>query len=122
MICDPRMLTPRSSRTRFPFPASGFRSSELVADASHGDDVRRRGGIIFNLLPQPADVHVDGARAAVVVVSPDMLEGGVAGKNPGGGADQEAPPLEILRRQGDLPAVPHDLVRGGVQLHVSCAL
>src|SRR5947209_13354908 len=106
MICDPRMLTPRSSRTRFPFPfpASGFRSSELVADASHGDDVCRRGGIIFNLLPQPADVHVDSARAAVVVVSPDMLEEEVAGKHPVGVADQEPQQLEFLRLQVDLPA------------------
>src|SRR3989442_3692290 len=111
MICDPRMLTPRSSRTRFPFPASGFRSSELVADASHGDDVCRRGGIIFNLLPQPADVHVDGARAAVVVVSPDMLEEEVAGKHPVGVADQEAPQIQILRRQVDFPAVQHYLLR-----------
>src|SRR2546425_11957588 len=105
MICDPRMLTPRSSRTRFPFPASGFRSSEFVADATHGDNVRRRGGIIFNLLPQPADVHVDGARATVVVVSPDMLEEEVAGEHPVGVGDQEPPQLEFLCRQVDLPAV-----------------
>src|SRR2546425_11102846 len=104
MICDPRMLTPRSSRTRFPFPASGFRSSELVADASHGDDVRRRGGVIFNLLPQPADVHVDGARAAGVVVSPDMLEEGGAGKKPGGVAGQGPQPIAILWRPVGLPA------------------
>src|SRR3989449_6964996 len=104
MICDPRILTPRSSRTRFPFPASGFRSSELVADAPHGDDVRRRGGIILNLLPQPADVHVDGSRTAVVVVSPDMLEEEVAGKHPVGVADQEPQQLKFLRRQIDLPA------------------
>src|SRR2546427_7496341 len=107
MICDPRMLTPRSSRTRFPFPASGFRSSEFVADASHGDDVRRRGGIIFNLLPQPADVHVDGARAAVVVVSPDMLEEEVAGKHPVGVADPEPQQLEFLFRQVRLIALHH---------------
>src|SRR2546428_3719756 len=112
MICDPRMLTPRSSRPRFPFPASGFRSSELVADATYGDDVRRRGGIIFKLLPQPADVHVDGARAAVVVVSPDMLEEEVAGKHPAGGADQEPPQPEFLCRPVDLAAVPHDLACG----------
>src|SRR3989442_5161040 len=105
MICDPRMLTPRSSRTRFPFPASGFRSSELVADASHGDDVRRRGGIIFNLLPQPADVHVDGARAAVVVVSPDMLEEESAGEHPVWGAGHEPPEPQILWRPGRFSAL-----------------
>src|SRR3989442_1617746 len=97
------MLTPRSRRTRFPFPASGFRAAELVADASHGDNVRRRAGIIFNLLPQPADVHVDGARAAVVVVSPDMLEEEVAGEHPVGVADQEPQQLEFLCRHPPTP-------------------
>src|SRR2546422_8537549 len=115
------MLTPRSSRTRFPFPAYGFRSSKFVADATYGDDVRRRGGIIFNLLPQPADVHVDGARAAVVVVSPDMLEEEVAGKHPVGVADQEPQQLEFLRRQVDLPPVQHNLLRRGINLQVSPA-
>src|SRR3989442_4778735 len=98
------MLTPRSSRTRFPFPAYGFRSSKFVADATYGDDVRRRGGIIFNLLPQPADVHVDGARAAVVVVSPAMLEEEVAGKQPAGVARPEAQQIQFPCRQGDLSA------------------
>src|SRR6266849_7912612 len=46
---------------------------KFVAHTTDGHDVSGRGRIIFDLLPQPADVHVHRARAAVVVVSPDVL-------------------------------------------------
>src|SRR5712692_5121988 len=54
---------------RVPWPRLGL---ELVAYAADGHDVRRGGRIVLDLLPQPADVHVHRAGAAVVVVSPDM--------------------------------------------------
>src|SRR5437667_12655402 len=75
--------------------------AQLVADAAHGDDVRRRRRIVFDLLPQPADVHVDRACAAVIVITPDMLEQEVAGEHAVWGGGQRLRTVEFRSGTGD---------------------
>ena len=49
-------------------------AGELVAQAVHGEDVLRHAGIGFELLPQPRDVHVDGAGRRRGVVAPHLVQ------------------------------------------------
>ena len=46
---------------------------QFVADAVHGDDAAGTGsGILFQLFPQPADMHIDHLGFAVVLRSPHL--------------------------------------------------
>src|SRR3990172_1740131 len=59
---------------------TGFLSTcrELVADAPNGLDLH---GGAFQLLAQPAYVHVYSSAVAVVLVSPDVVQQGLAGQD-----------------------------------------
>src|SRR5436309_4105229 len=75
---------------------------ELVAD------VADRADEAFALRPelraQPAYVHVDGAGAAEVVVTPDLLQQLRAGEDPARMLGEELEQLELLERQVERPA------------------
>ena len=51
-------------------------------------------------------MHVDGARVAVLRVAPDVLEQGLAGEHPAGGAGEGAEDLELDVGDADLPRRP----------------
>src|SRR5439155_9905304 len=83
-------------------PSVGTRHHEPVADVAHGPD---RGLVLGTQLgPQPADVDVDRARAAVVVVAPDLLQQLGAGEDPAGVLREELDQLELLEGQVEHPA------------------
>src|SRR4029077_12791839 len=67
---------------------------EPVADVAHGTDQ----GFVFGaeLGPQSPDVDVDRARAAEVVVTPDLLQQLGAGEDPAGMLGEELEQLEFL--------------------------
>src|SRR5215813_3596836 len=48
-----------------------------VADATHGLDEARRARVVFDLLPQVADVDFDDIRLTHEVVAPDAVEDGL---------------------------------------------
>src|SRR5690606_21321342 len=54
---------------------------EAVPDPADRDDVPGVGGIILDLLAQPADVHVHRAAVSVVVVAPHTREDQVPGEH-----------------------------------------
>ena len=47
---------------------------ESIAEAMHGDDVVGIPRIVFNLVPQPHDMHIDGARVSQRIVTPHLLQ------------------------------------------------
>ncbi len=47
-------------------------SGELIAEAGHGNDKARAFGIVFHLLPQAANMYVNGSSERIFVVSPDF--------------------------------------------------
>src|SRR5512140_345723 len=49
-------------------------SFKSVAHTSHRHDTFRISRILFDLLAQPANVHIHRARIAGIVVTPDLLE------------------------------------------------
>ena len=79
-------------------------NKELVADAVDGDDVPRRAGIRFDLLPQLGNVRIHGATERRAVVAPYGVEQLAArdGLTP---ALAEIPEdFELARREIDGPA------------------
>jgi hypothetical protein len=54
------------------FNGGGLSGSEAIGLAADGLDVDRVLRIVFELLPQPGDVHVDRARSDVPAVFPDL--------------------------------------------------
>ena len=74
---------------------------EAVADVAHRADEHLVLGA--ELGPQPADVDVDGARAAVVVVAPDLLEQLGAGEDPARVLGEVLEELELLVGQVEQP-------------------
>ena len=77
---------------------------EAVADAAHGEEELGLLRVALELLPQVADVDVDGARVAVLGVAPDVLEQGLAGEHPAGRAGERAEDLELDVGDADLLA------------------
>lgn len=63
---------------------SGCAAREAVADAADGLDGVADGGGAFELGAQVADVDVDGAGVAVVLIAPDALEQFVARESAAG--------------------------------------
>src|SRR5579883_1771974 len=47
---------------------------EAIAHSAHGLDQARSGGVLLQLLAQPAHMDVDGARITGIVVAPDILQ------------------------------------------------
>ena len=78
---------------------------ELVAHAVDGEDVLRMARIWLDLLPQPGDVDVDGARRRHRVVAPDFVEQLVARQRGAAVLDEVAQQLELARRELERRAV-----------------
>src|SRR4051812_3773565 len=89
-----KMTASRLRRDRSP-GNSTFLVAEAVSDAAHREQVLRLLRIGLDLLPQMADVDVDGARVAVGGVAPDAREQHVAGEHPAGRARQRGEDLEL---------------------------
>ena len=94
---------------------SGCAAGEAVADAADGLDGVADGRVVFELGAQVADVDVDGAGVAVVLVTPDALEQLVAREGAPGVRDEELQELVLLGRQGDGLVVEPCLIRGEVE-------
>src|SRR6185312_8654667 len=77
---------------------------EAVADAAHGEEELWLLRVALQLLPQMADVDVDGARVAVLGVAPDVLEQRLAAEHPAGRAGERAEDLELDVGDADLLA------------------
>ena len=80
---------------------SGCAAREAIADAADGLDGLADVLVAFELGAQVADVDVDGAGVAVVLVAPDALEQFVARKGAAGIRDEQLQELVLLGRQGD---------------------
>ncbi len=78
------------------------RGHELVADVADGADQRLV--LDAELGAQPADVDVDGAGAAEVVVAPDLLQQLVPGEDPARVLGEELEQLELLVGEVERPA------------------
>lgn len=94
---------------------SGRPAREAVADAADGLDGVADGRVVFELGAQVADVDVDGAGVAVVLVAPDALEQFVAREGAAGVRDEELQELVLLGRQGDGLVVKPCLIQGEVE-------
>jgi hypothetical protein len=77
---------------------------ERVPDSSDGQDERRRGRIVLDLLSQVADVDVDRLLVLVegLVVAQELQQLG-SGVDAAGPAGEVAEDLEFRRREGDPP-------------------
>src|SRR5688500_4109934 len=72
---------------------------EFVPEAVVGDDVLRVAGIVFELLSEPRDVQVDGARRRHRVVAPDLVEQLVAAERGAAMFDEILQQLEFACRE-----------------------
>lgn len=54
---------------------------ELVADAAHGEEVTRSGGIAFEVAAEADDEVIDGAGGGGGVEAPDAVEELIAGED-----------------------------------------
>ena len=79
----------------------GHRVAEAVADAAHGEDVRRLARVGLDLLAQVADVDVDRARLAVGRVAPDRLEQRLAAVDAAGVAARACAAPRTRRRSAE---------------------
>src|SRR5690606_21036922 len=71
----------RFLRTAFRWPLDRHKSIPVPPD---GQDPTRAGGILFDLLAQPADVDVYGARVHGEIVAPHLAQEGVAREDDAG--------------------------------------
>src|SRR3712207_4225020 len=85
---------------------------DAVADVA--DRLDEGVATVLELAAQAADVHVDGAGAAEVVVAPDALEQRLAREHLVRVLDEEAEQLVLLERQLDGAAGDRDAVVGKV--------
>jgi hypothetical protein len=83
---------------------------EPVADVAHGADQ----GLVLGaqLGPQPPDVDINRARAAEVVVAPDLLQQLRAGENPAGMLGEELEQFEFLEGEVEYPPAQPSRVGG----------
>lgn len=82
---------------------------ESVAFAAGGEDVPGILGVVFNLLPQPGDVDVHGARCDVTHFLPDVLEDPLARDHRAAVIDEEAQEFHLLGGKIDGTAFPRKL-------------
>src|SRR3990170_6400320 len=92
---------------------------EAVADVAHGldEDARAR----LDLAAQTADVDVDGAGAAEVLVAPDTVEQRLAREHLAAVRHQKAQQLELLEREAHRLLADEDLVVRQVDHEVTAA-
>src|SRR5260221_10772823 len=79
--------------------------AEHVACAALGPDIARLGRIGFDLAPQPADLHVDGAVEDLVVVQPRKVQQLVSGENTLRRCKQRHEQAELAVGERDLATV-----------------
>src|SRR5690348_16657668 len=75
------------------------RRDEAVADASHREHVTGLGGLGLDVLAQPDDEVVDGARVGVLAEAPDVLEHRLAGYRTPLVVDEIAEQVGLHQRQ-----------------------
>ena len=81
---------------------------ELISEPVHGEDVLRVARVVFELLPQPGDVDVDGPRRRHRVVAPHLVEQLVARQRGAAMLDEVPQQLELARGQVErLPGLGH---------------
>src|SRR5205807_105387 len=90
-----------------------------VADPPHRLQVAGSGGVVLDLLAQPANVHRHGARVEGCLVSPHAVHELIAGEDLAGVAPHEPEQVELPRREPDrCPGAGH--LAGG-RLHLDVA-
>ena len=72
---------------------------ELVANATHGEQMPRLSRHGFDLFSHPTHMDIDGAAAAEELVSPDLLEQLLACENLTGVLREEVQQVKFLRLQ-----------------------
>src|SRR5438552_2777460 len=75
---------------------------------AHRQKMARIGGIIFELLPEQADVHINCARHCFLIISPYFAQQLAAGENRVALLDKVAKQLELARRKFNALAVATD--------------
>src|SRR5437868_5019385 len=90
-----------------PEGSSRFRD-EFVSDVADGLDEGRR--LALDLGAEPADVDVDGARAAVILVTPNFVEQHLAREYRAGVGAEKFQELEFGERQVDFLVADADFV------------
>src|SRR4051794_28462711 len=90
---------------------------EPVADAPDGDQHRGLGGVVLDLLAQPADVHGHG-RLVAERPAPHLLQQLRTREGGAGVAEQELQQVELAQRQGQLPLAASGLPGGEVENEV----
>ena len=82
------------------------RPASLVTDATHGHDDLRPLRVLFDLGPQPLDMHVDQPGVGGVPVTPDLLEQHLAGEDLARLAGEGDEKVEFERGEVQRLAVP----------------
>src|SRR2546425_5024374 len=81
---------------------------KLVPHPTHREDVPRMLNVVLDFLAETVDEVVYGARGAVVIEAPHLVEDGVTGQYFALGVDEEAQKLKLLGGQKNI---------GSPQLH-----
>ena len=95
----------------------GIGRAQAIAGAAHRVQ-QRAVEILVDLLPQPADMHVDDVGLRVEVIVPDVLEQHRAGHDMAGVAHQVFEQLELARQQLDRLVAALDRAGQQVELEV----
>src|SRR2546426_257499 len=104
----------RAASARRPFSSVLL---EPEADAAHGGDVARGGGIVAELLTQPGDVHVQGLGGRPPGGVPDLAHQLLTGDDPARVPYQDAQQVELLGGELQLLVAHPRTVRLDVDAH-----
>src|SRR5688572_23642302 len=91
--------------------------TEAVAHRPHGLD--HVGMLLAELGAQPANVNVDGARAAVVLVAPDAVEEHLSGEDFAGVLSQKLEQLVLHVREVEMMSADRRLIGRHVELQLA---
>ena len=92
---------------------------KTIADSMHSAEVSCAAFIRFQLLPQPHDVRIDGARVGIEIIAPNRIKDHVARDNPAGMPQKVRKQVVLQARQLDLHALLGDDAPRQVNFDVS---
>src|ERR1700730_7428014 len=81
-----------------------FLGDKLITVSAHGEEMPRALCILFQLLPQKSNVHVDGARQHSTFIAPNVSQQLIARKRSAALFDEVAQQLKLSRRELNRPA------------------
>src|SRR5947209_14192896 len=89
---------------------------EAVPEASDGANEGRVGGIGFDLLPEPEDIHVNGSIGYGAIMAPDGVEQLFAAEDHTRAAHQELEQTKLGSGQSEEAAVKADFATASIEL------